>query len=114
MSTGKKRGRPKGSKNSRPSPRPAQVAKAVIQEVTARADELQMPIREVIARAFRLGPNPIVPSELIQRHMAENPRVMMWAMELFFGKPKQQLEATGAGGGPMQLKIVVERIGGKQ
>lgn len=114
MSTGKKRGRPKGSKNSHPSPKPAQQAKMAIQQVTAAANELHMPIREVIERAFFTGPNPIDPSVLLQRFMPENPRVYMWAMDQYYGKPSQRVETTGPAGGPMELKLVIERIGGTQ
>lgn len=114
MSAGSKRGRPKGRKDTPPRPKHTEIARAVIKEVTARANELQMPIREVVERAFRIGPEPIDPSALLNRYMRENPRVFLWAMEHIYGKPTQHLETTGAGGGPMELKIVIERIGGKQ
>ena len=106
-----KRGRPKGHKDSRPRPKPA---KAVIEEVSARANELQMPIREVIERAFRIGPEPIDPSALLKEQMLKNPRVFLWAMEHFYGKPAQHVQTTGAGSGPMQIKVVIETIGGEE
>jgi hypothetical protein len=109
-----RRGRPKGRKDSRPRPKHTQEARAVIKEVTARANELQMPVREVVERAFRAEPQPdIDPSTLLKQFMLKNARVFLWAMEHVWGKPKHQLETTGAGGGPMELKVVIERIGGK-
>jgi hypothetical protein len=83
----------------------------VIKQVTASAGELQMPIREVVERAFRLGPKPIDPSVLLQRYMPQNPRVFLWALEQLWGKPRQQVETTGAGGGPMEIRVVIETIG---
>ena len=118
MSAGSKLGRPKGRKNSRPAPKPAPrhklAAKAAIKEVIARADELHMPIAEVIERAFRNGPHPIDPSVLLQQYMPENPRVFLWAMDHIYPKPKQQGETTGAAGGPMEIKVVIETIGGDE
>ncbi len=117
-----RRNSPKGRKGIRPrenqkpasqgAPKRTLSAESVIEEVTARADELQMPIREVIARALRAHPEPDIDlSTLFKRHMLKNPRFLMWAMDPFYGKPQHQAQTTGAGGGPMQIKVVIETIG---
>ena len=114
MSAVKRRGRPKGRKNSHPAPQPARAAAAVIEKSIAHANELKISIHELIARAYRCDPEPdLRPEQLLKRFMLTDVRVFLWAMEHDHGKPRQFVEASGPAGGPMELKVVIERIGEK-
>jgi hypothetical protein len=113
VSTGRKLGRKKGGKNSRPTKKPAQLAKAVIEKVTESSFELNLSIREVIELAFRaagMRPETLLADFIIKKDV----RVCLWTLEQYYGKPKQLLEATGAAGAPMEMKVIIERIGGPQ
>ena len=112
MSAIKKRGRPKGRKNSHPAPQPAREAAVIIEKSIAHANELKISIHELIARAYRCHPEPdLLPEQLLKRYILTDVRVFLWTMEHDHGKPRQFLEASGPAGGPMELKVVIERIG---
>lgn len=100
------------TKRPKTSSPPQRSARSVIKQVTTLADVLEMPVRVMVARAFHFKHLPDNdPSGLLRRYMLQSERVFLWACDQMYGKPPAHLETTGPGGGPMQLKVVIERVG---
>lgn len=112
-------GRPKGRKNSRPRPKPASrqnlAGDAAINDAFSGATNLPKSFDELLELVLRSDPEPDINfPTIIKRHLLKNPRLLQWFLERYYGKPGERLEATGAGGGPMEIKLVIETIGGEE